>query len=543
MFFVIFGTWLCADEKQAGALLVRDAKGLVLLSSFADSSKDFDSVEGIELYKLQLPGKKTVLNERLFPLFYQKDLYAGDILTIKKEIITFYRENERPVVAVFVPEQDVSSGVLKLIVVEARLGEVKTVGNKYFKSSSLINAINIKPGETINEKVLIQDLNFLNRNPFRTIDIVYAPGKREGTTDIELWCNDRLPYRFYAGTENSGLKQIERDRWYGGINFGNLWGIGHIFSYQYIASFDIKKFQAHTFQYNAPLPWHHILMLYGGLSYQRVKVPYSYAFSHHGHSDQASLRYTIPFRPFGKVLHEMSLGFDYKAVNNNLEYNNYIPIYTHNVQEPQFMLGYGLNYESKHLKTSFAIESFFSPVKFLHDQTLTFYRELRYQAQLKYVYFKTSLINIVKLPKGFSFVSNIIGQVSSGNLLPMEQLGIGGFDTVRGYNYREQNRDDGLILRNEIRTKDLPFFNYFSSSRRHLDEHLLFLAFMDFGIGRDVKRAPGESYRYLWSIGPGLRYTISHYLAAYLDYGIQLHKSSDASNRWQMLHFGVTLSY
>ena len=37
-----------------------------------------------------------------------------------RQIVIYYRENERPVVDVVVPEQDITSGVIQIVVIEAR---------------------------------------------------------------------------------------------------------------------------------------------------------------------------------------------------------------------------------------------------------------------------------------------------------------------------------------------------------------------------------------------------------------------------------------
>ena len=69
------------------------------------------------------------------------------------------------------------------------------------------------------------------------------------------------------------------------------------------------------------------------------------------------------------------------------------------------------------------------------------------------------------------------------------QIGIGGFSTVRGYEERQLNTDDGFILNTEIRTPFLPCFPK-SWGRKEYSEGLQFLVFLDYGYGRNHTPSP-----------------------------------------------------
>ena len=103
-------------------------------------------------------------------------------LTIKKidelrSMTRFYLEKGLPFVEVVVPEQPVSSGYIQILVTESRLGEIKTEGNQHFSDRSLISHISCEPGEKIHLPSLLNDLDWLNRNPFRRSEAVFTPAK------------------------------------------------------------------------------------------------------------------------------------------------------------------------------------------------------------------------------------------------------------------------------------------------------------------------------------------------------------------------------
>ena len=75
-------------------------------------------------------------------------------------------------------------GFLRFIIVEGKLGSVSVKGAENFDPERMKKSIRLKPGEVIQEGVLVGDINFLNRNPFRHVDLIYTPGEATGTTDI-----------------------------------------------------------------------------------------------------------------------------------------------------------------------------------------------------------------------------------------------------------------------------------------------------------------------------------------------------------------------
>ena len=159
-------------------------KGLIILGNTADlNPHGYQNVHGVMSYHIDLPGGIVSFKKQVRP-FYKAPLDNETISAIKKRVIKYYQNNGRPIVAVTVVQQDITDGVVQLIVTEGKLGEVSCKGNQWFKEDRLLQAIQLEPGENISSDILDQNLYWLNRNPFRKIDAIYTPGKEEGTTDI-----------------------------------------------------------------------------------------------------------------------------------------------------------------------------------------------------------------------------------------------------------------------------------------------------------------------------------------------------------------------
>lgn len=527
-------------QKEERVPLIQDLKGIVLLGGASKlSSKEFEHVQDVEIVDLNVPGRPIDLKKSL-KRYIGSDVTADTLSEIQTTISNYYSSRGRPLVIIEIPEQDVTSGVLRILVLESHLGKIEVEGNHWSSTERLKEYVKLRPNQEIDQNRLLQNVSFMNRNPFRRVDVVYAPGEREGTTDVILSVKDRRNFRIYAGAENTGVEPTGRGRWYTGINWGNVFGLDHIFSYQFTSALNVHRFHAHTAEYIALLSWGHALDVYGGYSKVHPKVHYPFK-RNDGWSMQASGRYTIPLQTSRYLEHEISFGGDFKRTNNTFEYSEDLPTFGKNVNLTQFVLGYSGNYERNTYRLDFDASLSWSPGRWLSDQTNADYDSLRPGAVNHWVYFKGSFAYLKRLPKAFSLSLIARGQVSSQPLLPSEQFGLGGYDTVRGYDQREVNKDDAFFLSGEVRTP--PITRKFKPNSK-LSDALQFLAFIDYGWGIDIDTLPGgKKSNYLLGAGPGLRYTLDPYLTVRLDWGVKLHKEAGYGGGNTMIHFNVTASY
>ena len=122
-----------------------------------------------------------------------------------------------------------------------------------------------------------------------------------------------------------------------------------------------------------------------------------------------------------------------------------------------------------------------------------------------------------------------MGQLSDTPLVSMEQFGMGGIATVRGYEERELLGDDAALGSIELRT---PVFRLFDGANAvNLRDRIQFVAFMDTGwVGLD-KTQPGErGSTYLLSAGLGLRYALWQNALLRFDWGFPLKDTYDSES-------------
>jgi hemolysin activation/secretion protein len=523
--------------------LIAKTKGLVLVSNMASVQKEnMANVEGVVFLDFTPPGKPEILRKRLEAILLGEPLTERKIAELKRTIMLYYREYHHPFMMVLLPEQDISNGTLQLVIIESRLGKYTVRGNRFFSSHSIERRMSIKPGEQINDKSLLNDIAYLNRNAFHHTSAVFSPGKEPGTTDIDLVTRDRWPYRFYVGGDNTGTTFTGRTRWFTGVNFANLFGLDHVFSYQFSSGSDIHQFQAHTFSYTAPLFWPNRVTIFGALSEVHPEIT---DFVSKGKSGQASIRYEIPLptpRSWMRFAHECKIGFDFKSMHNNLVYTGELQEATQtglaNISQFVFAYHFGLDKGSHQFGGD--VEVFGSPAEMLPHQTPEDFQSLRAGAEPKYIYTRMRLSDLWNLPLNFNLWAQARGQAASVSLLPSEQFGLGGFDTVRGYTERQVNADDAFCFNFEVR---MPSFYPLKLCGVKVEDPMTFLGFFDYGYGIDIQDLPDENGGHiLMSVGPGVRYRITPYLTSRVDFGIPLHEvfQDEQPCRW---HISVVLSY
>ncbi len=500
-------------NEVKGVILVGDPKELI--------TYDLDKYHGVHFHDLDIPKQPRRLQKTLERILIGQPLTSAKILEAEDAIISFYKEWHHPLIVVYAPEQKITDGVLQLVVAETKVGKVTFKGNKWFKTEQLEKNTRINEGDAINSQVMTDDLIWMNRNSFRDTIVVLNPGINKNTTDVEFITKDRRPYRLIAGVDNNGYESTGETRLIAGAQFANLFHLDHSLSYQYTVSTDFGRFYAHTAQYSMPLPWRHILDFYGGYSGIAARMPLK-VMENRGRAWQLSFRYIAPLPAYGTYTHEFRWGIDYKQSDVNLVFDA-IPIVGNQTVITQAMLGYNSSFEHRVLDMSFELQWFMSPGDIFPHQSAEDYQSLRPFAKSSYTYVRFSTIPIFHLPHDFQAVLKMEFQVASRNLLSSEQFGLGGFNTVRGYDQRVLNADNGLLLSGEIRS---PTFRPISKKmKKQYAEVLQFLAFIDYGFGTNHQPAPEtKNFRWLLSTGLGMRYYFNSNISARVDWGYPLHK-------------------
>lgn len=529
-----------SEPTQAGErdrVLVDALKGVVLIDTPQElKSQQVVGEEAIVINDVHVPEPEALRESLQRFIGEPVSLTLLDQLT--RKVIQHYKEHDYPVVHTIVPQgQDITDGVVQLAVVVGHLGEVTVEGGQHFSEDLLRSYVSLESGDYLLSSQLNDDLNWLGQNPFRSINFILEKGDSLGETDLLIESEDRFPLRGYLSYENSGSAQTGETRFLGGFNWGNVWGLDHQLGYQYTTSNDFDRLQAHSFNYFAPLPWRHRLVTFG--SYVNSSPDQTAGgFDLEGQNWQFGMRYEIPLQRSKRYQHQLSIGFDFKQSNNDLQFGG-TTVFGSATDVAQLVLGYTGTLKDDWGASSLSLQYHFSPGGITNHNDETDYTNARPLASEDYSYGQLRFERSTGLPGGFTLLNTAIAQVSSNNLLGSEQLGLGGYNSIRGYNEYEIVGDEGISLRNEIRTPQLEELVSLQWAGQ-----LQALSFLDYGQVSNVDLLPGENDdTELMSVGVGLRYQYQRYITFRADYGWQLKDSGQGNPCNSRVHIGVIASF
>jgi len=532
-----------APQKSEGGseVLIKQLRGVRFVAGPAivpSGVKPFTGIEAEGLPFLQQPE----FTARIAREFLGKPVSLDTLSLLTRATGEQYRRNDRTLVTVLVPEQDVTGNVLQIAVIEGHVHAVKSEGNRWFSSDLFLARVGLQPGDPVSQSRLAGNISRLNRNPFHSTTVELVAGPEVGTTDFVLKTRDRFPARFYTGYDNSGNAVTGQDRYNFGFNYGNLFGLDQQVNYQFTSDNAFELYQAHTGSYVAPLPWGHTFTLFGGYV-DTLGHPSGTNLT--GKSWQTSGRYGIDLPTFGLYTQKLNGGFDYKESNNNLEFGGQ-SVFNTSTQVSQLVLTYDGGLADPYGRTDLGLAFYGSPGGLgTHNRTGD-YQVARSGAHADYVYGQVNLSRITRLPADFSWIVRGQYQAASTNLLGSEQFGLGGSDVGRGYREREANGDTGWYVSNELRTPPVSLSALFAPKvgQNVANDQLQFLAFWDYGWVRNVHLLSGEDPNViLSSVGPGVRYSISQYVTFKMDYGFQLTDPGLGDPDSGRGHIALTISY
>lgn len=507
-------------ESGGQTVLVPNLTGLVFVP-------DMDSLQASGVAPQAVPGGLVVrdLPPLADPAFVAKvraylgrPLTQADLDAIGRLVSDTYRTNERPFVAVTVPPQNVSNGVIQVVVTEYRAGEITVTGNKHFSTGLVRRLGGLESGDLLTLPRLREALNGYNQNPFLTVSAIAKPGSATGLTDVELQASDRLPLRVYGGYDNQGVPTLDRNEWYVGFNWGNVFGTGGILSYQFTRAFN-GRYQSHSASYVAPIDADDRILLFG--AYASEKPFIDELFESKGHSEQASLRWAHDFTSGGTIRQGLQLGFDFKRTNNNLEFFGF-RIFDSAVDIVQLPVIYTASIPDRHGETAIQNLLVLSPGGITSDNTDAAVQAIVPGADANYIYERFAVTRTTRMPLGMDWVLRGMFQIASGNLPYSEQIGGGGVGSVRGYDTNTALGSEGLVLSSELR---FPAFSVLGgkSGKGAISDEMQVGIFVDYAYLDQPPPIPDRRNNVdLASVGFNVHYLVGRYIDVQLDVGWQL---------------------
>ncbi len=518
-------TPLSEDDTPIAAEL----KGILILGSKDEARTTVaEGVDARLVSRLNTPAGHTLLQK-----YIGRPVSRKLIAEIESGIATLYRESGFPFVSLSTPPQAIGGGLLQVRVVEFYDGAVKVNGVENAEADKIRSGIRLQPGQAVDAKMLSNDLDWLNRYPFRHVEAVFSPGDNFGRTDLELNVLNSTPWQVYAGYSNSGSEKTGIDRYFIGGQAGGLIGAGSVVSYQFTAS---DNFFEDSGQFPGETS-HPLYISHGARAVmpvaqrQEIEVILNHVetntttapFLARQTTDELSLGYRFSLSNISALPGDISLGFETKRENRKTFFTG-VDVLDGAVDVHQLYAGWSVSSVDQSGKSNVNVTLHASPGGGTQggDAALAAFSNGRVVSST-YQYINAQFNRTTRLSDQWTVSNALIAQYASKPLPDTEQIGIGGADLVRGYTLDDGAYDSAIISHNELRMGAFPFL----SGTFKVADQLSPFVFVDAGYAAN-RAVPNNAHAN--SVGFGADYQIGTHTSVSLTAAYDLIAASVSKN-------------
>jgi len=458
-----------------------------------------------------------------------------------------YSEAGWSAVQVVLPEQELERGEIHFQIIEAKIGRVIVEGNKFFDEANIrASAPSLVPGKAPNINDIARSLRVANENPAKQAQVLLRSGQEEATVDAVLRVVDEKPDKSSFTIDNSGSPQTGRLRVGLGYQNANVSGRDYVLSAVYVTApysdhldqsgrpdryslIPSRKVQIFGFGYKIPVyEWGDSFdFLFGYSNVNSGTV--ANLFSITGSGTIAGARYTANLRKLADYEHRLVFSLDWRSYDNKgVRVEGSASQVFPDVTVHPVGFTYAGTYRQQDMESGFSL-GFFKNIGGGNDGSSEDFcnpgpsgigvrnNGVGYCASSRYELWKWSFYLNQSLAADFQARLAMNGQWTKDMLVPGEQFGIGGADSVRGFLEREVADDSGYRGTLEIYSPD------FGAKTGIENARMRGLVFLDWG--HVVRNRPGPAEIFSQSIGSwgfGIRVAQGTNMAFRIDYAIVL---------------------
>lgn len=394
-----------------------------------------------------LPKSKA---EELTSPYRGKCLSVGDIEKLLSEILKAYIDRGYITVRPYVKAQDLSRGVLEILIVEGSVEKIRLEdGGK--GSINLTTAFPFVEGKTLNLRDIEQGLDQVNRLASNGATMQIVPGTEAGDSAITIINNPTSPLGGSISMDNQGSDSTGKAQLGATINLDHPLGLNDFVTYTHRESIfenrDNKLTKMDSVFYSAPFGYALFSFSYNHSEY--VTAIETTGAEMHATGTNGSYNGRLDLVVYRDQSQKLttSTAFTFKSAKNYLD-GNYLEVSSRDLSIFDFDLNWngrlvgsiinlGAGY-SKGLAVLDALEDRFDTPDYApHAQG----SKIRYCAGVMYPFTVASLYS--------SFSSQVVGQYAIKPLYGSEYISIGSYSSVRGFNKSSHSGDRGYYIRNE----------------------------------------------------------------------------------------------
>jgi len=412
-----------------------------------------------DLLELRIEGNSVLsarqIERAVTPFLGPKRRFA-DIEEARKALEEAYQKAGYQTVFVDIPQQRVVRGVVRLHVLEGRVGHERVTGTRYYEAGEIRSSVpELAEGQVPNFNQMQKELAQVNKAPERQVSPILTPGRVPGTVDVNLSVKDELPLHGDIEDDNYNSPFTTANRLNASLHYDNLWQRQHSIAVNYQVS-PQKRSESNVFYATYLAKFadsDEAVSVYAIRSNSNVAIVGSATIL--GNAKIAGTRWILPVGGgtlgSASFFHSFTLGIDRKdfAQTNVSAQTNDL-----SVLPPITYYPLSANYAATivtdtHLSQySFGLNT--APRDLLGNYDMKF-QNRRIFGNAGYVAWKFEGSLEQKLGKHWGAYGHVAGQWTDDPLIPNEQFITGGAQSVRGYRESEVSGDRGANATLEAR--------------------------------------------------------------------------------------------
>jgi hemolysin activation/secretion protein len=383
--------------------------------------------------------------------------YIGECLGVPqlnellKVITDYYIEKGLVTSRAYLPQQDLSSGHLQVLVVEGKLEGMKGAENSQLSERELAMAFPGKTGELVNLREIEQMVDQLNRLPSNQAKMELAPGQNVGGSEVLVTNTPQKPWRVGLSRNNDGQRSTGEQQWGTTFDWDSPLGLTDQLSLR--GGHDAMTDHQHTsnnamLNYSLPWGWWTFSYTYSQSEYRSQIAANLYNFKQTGDSENHQLRAERVIHRDAVSKTSLSAGLSYLRTNNFIE-DSKLKLSSNRISEAQFGFNHGRRVGSAFVNFDAGMQegigAFDAQGSNDPGPSEPNARYRKYTATLSY-------LQPFKLwGESFSFSSLMTGQRSEDVLFSPQRTSLGGSSSIRGYKDQSLSGDSGGYWRNDLR--------------------------------------------------------------------------------------------
>ncbi|AZD36990.1 Channel-forming transporter/cytolysins activator of TpsB family [Pseudomonas chlororaphis subsp. aurantiaca] len=388
---------------------------------------------------------------RLLKPYIGQCLGVSQLNELLKVITDYYLEKGLVTSRAYLPQQDLSGGHLKVLVVEGRLEGLKGAADSQLSERELAMAFPGQVGALVNLREIEQLVDQLNRLPSNQAQMELAPGKEVGGSEVLVKNTAQKPWRAGLSRSNDGQRSTGEQQW--GTTFDWDSPLGLADQLMLRGGHDAMSDHQHTsnnamLSYNLPWGWWNFSYTYSQSEYRSQAQANGFSFKQTGDSQNHQLRAERVILRDAVSKTSLNAGLAYLRTNNFIE-DSKLALSSNRLSEAQFGINHGRRIGGAFVNLDLGMQNGIGAFDAQDNghpgpgEPNARYR--KYTATLSY-------LQPFKLwGESFSFSSLMTGQRSEDVLFSPQRTSLGGQSSIRGYKDQSLSGDSGGYWRNDLR--------------------------------------------------------------------------------------------